>query len=412
MKCACRVFIGCVMLVSSAVAEVMPVAVRLPEAKAWIGQRVPFFIELRSPGSFAGSASFDLPEIPGAMVMKIGTPSVSSEEIEGKTWFVQSHEFALFSQKPGSLEIPTFPVRFSQREGFSGPASDVRADSPGFKITIQRPPGSEGIPFLVTTESLDVTETWGPAPGSAEFGAVFKRTIIQRAPQVPGMALVPSPTTAPEGIRVYPGSAETNDKLDRGDFLGERRETITYMMQKSGTLELPALSYVWWNPKTEALESKTLPAATFEIAPQPAAQSETGNSRRIRPGLLAVVLFIALLVWQKLRIANWAKQCWNTLNPPHRVAARNLIRACRRNDASAAATAWDTWQNTQDATFQPTSELRATVIGLQRHLFGPTPTDKWQGTELACAFASHLTAAKTRSLRGNESKLPSLNPQT
>jgi hypothetical protein len=412
MKCAYGIFIGCMLFASSAVAEVAPVAVRLPEAKAWIGQRVPFFVELRSSGSFAGSASFDLPEIPGAMVMKIGGPSVSSEQIEGKTWFVQSHEFALFSQKPGSLEISAFPVRFSQREGFSGPVSDVNAESPGFEITIQAPTGSENIPFLVTTESLDVTETWDPAPGSAKFGAVFKRTIVQRAPQVPGMALVPAPTTAPEGIRVYPGSAEINDKLDRGDFLGERRETITYMMQQSGTLEIPELSYVWWNPKTEALESKTLPAATFEIAPQPAAQSETGNVRRIRPVLLGVVLLIALLVWQKLRIANWAKQCWCALNPPHRVATRNLIRACRRNNASAAATAWNTWQNTQDVSLEVDAALRAAVIGLQRDLFGPTPTDTWQGAEFAHAFVTHLTAAKTRSSYGNKSNLPSLNPQT
>jgi hypothetical protein len=409
MKFPFRVFIGCVMLVPSSVAEAMPVAVRLPETKAWVGQRVPFFVELRAAGSFAGSASFDLPEIPGAMVMKIGTPSVGSEEIEGQTWFVQSHEFALFSQKPGSLEFPAFPVRFSQREGFSGPASDVRTESPGFKITIQRPPGSENIPFLVTTESLDVTETWDPAPGSAEFGAVFKRTIIQRAPQVPGMALVPAPTAAPEGIRVYPGSAETNDKLDRGDFLGERRETITYMMQKSGTLEIPELGYVWWNPKTKTLESKTLPAATFEIAPQPAAQSETGNSRRIHPGLLGVVLFMALLVWQKLRIANWLKQCWSTLNPPHRVAARNLIRACRRNDASAAATAWNTWQNTQDATFQPTSELRSAVVGLQRHLFGPMPGEPWQGTELACALSKESSYNNAPSPYRGKFDLPPLN---
>jgi hypothetical protein len=403
-----QIFLTLIFSSFCAKAEVTPVSVRVSAEMAWIGQRVPFFVELRSPGSFAGSASFDLPEIPGAMVMKIGTPSVSSEEIEGKTWFVQSHEFALFSQKPGSLEIPTFTVRFSQREGFSGPANDVRAESPGFKITLQRPAGSENIPFLVTTESLDITETWEPAPGSAEFGAVFKRTIIQRAPQVPGMALVPSPTAAPEGIRVYPGSAETNDKLDRGDFLGERRETITYMMQKSGTLEIPALDYVWWNPKTEALESKTLTPATFEIAPQPATQSETGNSRRIRPGLMGIVFLIALMVWQKNRLANWAMHAWKTLNPPHRVAARKLLSACRQNNVSSAATAWNAWLNTQDSAFQPTNELRAAVIGLQRQLFGSAPTDTWRGKDLARVFSLECSFAKARS-QSAASSLPPLN---
>ena len=81
------------------------------------------------------------------------------------------------------------------------------------------------------------------------------------------MALAPASTTAPDGIRVYPGDAQTQDQLERGDFLGERRDTLTYLVQKPGTLELPALTYVWWNPKTEELQSTTLPAVTFEIAP-------------------------------------------------------------------------------------------------------------------------------------------------
>lgn len=305
-------------------ADVAPVAVRLPEAKAWIGQRVPFFVELRSPGSFAGSASFDLPQLPGTLLMKLGNPVVGSQEIEGATWFVQTHEFALFSQKPGALEVPAFTVRFAQRDGFTGPASDVKAESPGFKVEIQRPSGSANVAFLITTESLDVTEMWNPAPGPAEVGAIFKRTIVQRAPQVPGMALAPAPASAPDGVRVYPGNAETNDKLERGDFLGERRETITYMMQHPGTLELPELNYVWWNPKTETLESKTLPAAAFEIAPPPTApaQTETGTSRRVWLWLLGAVAFCAFMVWQKRRLAEWVRQCWKILNPPDRVAAR------------------------------------------------------------------------------------------
>ena len=45
--------------------EVAPAVVRVPEATAWIGQRVPFFVELSARGSFAGTASFDLPQIPG-----------------------------------------------------------------------------------------------------------------------------------------------------------------------------------------------------------------------------------------------------------------------------------------------------------------------------------------------------------
>jgi hypothetical protein len=394
-------------------AEVAPVAVRVPEGKVWIGQRLPFYVELRAPGSFAGTAGFDLPQLPGTFLMKIGNPVVGSQEIEGESWFVQTHEFALFSQRPGTLEVPPFSVRFASREGFTGPTKEMQAKAPSWKVDIRRPPGSDKIGFLITSESLDITEKWDPQPGPAQVGAMFKRTIVQRATQITGMALAPAPTTVPDGIRIYPDDPEIKDKLERGDFLGERRETITYLLQKPGTLAVPALTYAWWNPKTETLQSKTLPAVTFEVAPAPSAATpaKAGADRVAWPWLVAAILVVGLGVWQKRRIGGWGRQCWNTLNSPDRAAARKLLRACRRHDALAAETAWIAWRKTQDAAFQPRPELRSTVLGLQRHLFGPASGVTWQGDDLARAFGENFTAAKVHSARKVGSALPLLNPR-
>lgn len=392
-------------------AEVAPVAVHPPEATAWIGQRVPFFVELRARGSFSGTASFDLPQIPGTILIKIGSPVVGSQDLDGESWFVQTHEFALFSQRPGMLAVPAFTVRFANRDGFTGPAIDVQAQSPGFTVDIQRPPGSEQTGFLVTTESLDVTETWGPTPGPAEVGAVFKRTIIQRAPQFPGMALAPAPTTASDGIRIYPGEAATNDKLERGDFLGERSETITYLMQKPGTLEVPSLNFVWWNPKTEALQSRTLPAVTFEIAAPPPAAAATGAIaiHQAWLWLLAVISVVSLLAWQRRRLVVWGQHLWKTLNPPDRAAARQLLRACRHHDAAAAARAWIAWRNTQGISFQPMPELHATVLEMQRFVFGPATTDSWRGDDLARTFTKSVATTRSPLTDEDAPALPYLN---
>ena len=233
------------------------------------------YVELRKAGmrSAARTGAFEgtpYSSCHGALLMKNGNPVTSSREIEGATWFVQTHESRCSRKEPAGSEIPAFPVSFSRREGFVGPATDVKAQTSPVELKIQRPPDTEQIGFLVTTESLDVTETWDMPPGPAQIGAMFKRTIVQRAQSLPGMALAPAPT-APSGIKVYPGNPQTKDDLARGEFLGERRETITYLLQKPGSLTLPALSYVWWNPKTEKLQSTTLPAATFEVAAPPAA---------------------------------------------------------------------------------------------------------------------------------------------
>ena len=79
----------------SALADVAPVAVRMATPTVWVGQRATLYVELRAPGSFVGTASFELPRIPGTLLMRIGNPVVSSQDIEGASWFVQTHELSL-----------------------------------------------------------------------------------------------------------------------------------------------------------------------------------------------------------------------------------------------------------------------------------------------------------------------------
>lgn len=396
---------------SAAGAEVEPVAVRVPQATAWIGQRVPFYVELRAPGSFEGTAAFDLPRLPGTLMMKVGNPVVSSQDFEGRSWFVQTHEFALFSQNPGLLEVPAFSVRFAGHDGFTGPAKDMQAKVPAWEVEIRRPPGSESIGFLITTESLDVTETWDPRPGPAQVGAVFKRTIVQRSPNVSAMALAPAPAAAPDGVRVYAGQPEVEDKTERGEFLGERRETITYLFQKPGVVTLPAITYVWWNPERELLQSKRLPAVTVEVAqPRVAETGKAGTGRPARPWLLFVIAALVLGAWQRRRLWAWTRQGWEALNPPDRVIARKLFRACHRYDAAAAENAWTRWRNLQGASFQPGPELSAALLSLERHLFGPPRSFRWRGETLARAFGDTLAAMKVHKDHEAESILPLLNP--
>ena len=332
---------------------------------------------------------------------------MSSQEIDGESWFVQTHELALFSQQSGTVEIPGFDVRFGSRDGFTGPVKEQQAQVPAARIEIQRPPGSESIGFLVTTESLELTENWEPHPDPVKVGAIFKRTIVQRAAQMTGMALAAAPTDAPDGVRVYPGQPEVTDKTERGDFLGERRETITYLLQKPGNFELPELTYVWWNPKTEQLQSKTLPAVTFAVA----ASGENIGMRRDWLWLLAVMLVTGLGLWQRRRAAILLAQYWKKLNPPEGVAARKLLQACRHHDAAAAQAAWNQWFKMQDASFRPGPELRAAVTGMQRCLFGPATAGSWRGDELAKAFDAKRALSKTSSIGRPSPVLPLLNPQ-
>lgn len=412
-----RVFI-CLMLLlmslpSLVAAEVEPGRIQIKEQTWWVGQQVPFTVQLRAPGSFSGAAVFSLPEIPRVVIIKTGSPVVSSEEIEGKTWFVQTHDFALFSQLSGTVTIPEFTVRFSHKDGFTGPVHDQSAQVPAAQLKIERPPGSSAQDFLVTTDSFQLKERWDPQPGATEQGAVFHRTITQEADQVTGMALAPPPEAVPAGVRLYLGQPTVSDKTERGAFIGTRVDTLTYQLQEAGTWTLPAIRYQWWDPEKKAFGFQTLPAVTFEVKGTAVPVSDVpseASPKSIYIGLAVLSICIAVIFWQQRRIRNglrWIGQYWNS---PERVAARKLLAGCRTNDPHATQSAWQIWMNCRGAEASISPELKAAVQELQSTLYGVHQSSDWQGARLAAAFRADQRADK-KSGPKKQSALPALNPR-
>ncbi|MEM8669719.1 MAG: hypothetical protein AAGG48_19490 [Planctomycetota bacterium] len=413
---------GFLILVSSwcfaaAHSEVQPAAIEVPNASVWTGQRLTFFVELRAKGSFASAASFSLPKIDQTIVLKVGNPVVSSRDIEGDSWFVQKHEFALFSQRSGAVDIPAFEVRFSRREGFTGPAEDVTANVPGTTVTIRRPPGTESIGFLISCEQLEISESWEPAiandSNETKPGAVYTRTISQQVDGMTGMALMPPPTMTPEGIRVYPSGEEINDDLNRGAFSGRRTDKIVYLMQSPGDYLLPAITYAWWNPVKEELNTKTLPAVTFTVAaPIESATSPAPEETPAKAWLALGLIVLAVAgvgFWQRHRITTVAVSVLAALKHPERVAARDLVHACRNNDVTAANESWMRWRRMQSPPWQPDEALRLAVIDLQRCLYSEDSGSDWSGQALSTAFQKRHSL-HTHSHRPNQNALCELNP--
>lgn len=392
-------------------AAVKLVDISAPAKKTWVGQRTTFYVELRSPGPFVGAAGFSLPQIPRCVIVKVSNPVVSSKVLEGETWFIQTHEFALFSQAAGDIKLPSFEVRFTSRNEFDGPGIEHVEKVPATRFMVLRPPDSAHTGFLVTTNEIAVTETWQPEPGPAKQGAVFHRSITQTADQMTGMALSPPPTDVPSGIRVYLGKPEVTDKTERGEFTGTRRDTITYVLQQPGTWTLPAIKYIWWNPKSEQYGSKVLPAVTFQVAATPHTETvkqSSDQNGRWGLGALFVAVLGGILFWQRAQLIKWARIFWNRFNPPEKIAARNLKHACRRNDPHAAEAAWLAWRLQQPTDYQPVPPLRDAAIELQRHLYGPLPSVPWQGDAMGSAFRRQLADNPERTAV-QRADLPALN---
>lgn len=186
-----------------------------------------------------------------------------------------------------------------------------------------------------------------------------------------------------------------------------------YVLEKPGRLSIPAIKYVWWSPEQEEYGSKTLPAVMFEVAAVPGPPSAGGAVRRRDSWpvwLLAGLTLCSVAIWQRHRLVALFDRFRRRLHHPERVAARRLLRACRRDDAEAAAAAWLAWENTQPPGSRPSPRLRSTTAELYRLLYGYAGESTWTGRELETAFREH--AARNRSSRRSRPvALAPLNPR-
>ncbi|BCX49627.1 hypothetical protein HAHE_35350 [Haloferula helveola] len=393
------------LLLSDAAGAEASARLDVPNPEAWTGQRLPFFIELRADGTFSGAASFDIPQLPGTFVLRVGNPIIGSLTEGNTEYFTQRHEFAVFSQSDGELRLPPITVRFAHKKGYTGPDFEETLTTEPATLNIRRPPKSDSLGLLVTTESLSVEETWDPEPGPTSVGGVFKRTITQRATQLTGIALAPAPVAAPAGIRVYSGEPEVRDRTERGEFRGERRETITYLVQEPGLHTLPEIRYDWWNPKTETLESKTLPSISFTATAPPPPPTPSSPVRYLPWALAGLVIVIGFAFRKRIAIA--AIRLRDTVDPPHRRAARAFLSACRRGNAREAAELWpEARRALPDG--ERNEDLSVAMNDLMRELYGQdTAGPSWDGRGLASAYQAAL---HTRGPDFQQKALPPLNP--
>lgn len=234
------------------------------------GQRILFHVTLFAQSRFTGSPRFDIPDVPGVIIMEVeDRPVLGSIRDNGSEFLTKTHEFAVFPQVHGDFEIPSFPVSFAYVDNSTNQAIQGTHKTNSIRFSVQQPEGSEFVEFFVSTVQFTVRQTWEPLPQNPKKGDAYVRTITQTAKDIPGMVMLPILPEETEGLSIYHDPPRVKDKMQRGEFTGSRVETITYVCAAEGLLEIPALHFHWFDLKSGTLKEEILPAVNLDVAPNP-----------------------------------------------------------------------------------------------------------------------------------------------
>jgi len=237
-----------------------------PTRQVVIGQQTRFFVEILTDTWFTKAPAYPELTLEGAIALMPEQLGMNfTERIDGVTFAAQRRSYVIFPQRAGPLKIPSLRIRLGVSEdGKAG--TPFTLSTPPLRLNVVLPAEAEGVDGLVTTPRLTVRDRWSKPLDDLKVGDAVERTVQMNAARALGMLLPDLAFVAPPGIAVYPHQPRIQDSVNRGQYRGERVETVTYVLQRPGEFTLPAIELHWWNLARGMLETETLEERTFEVS--------------------------------------------------------------------------------------------------------------------------------------------------
>lgn len=228
---------------------------------------------------FAKAPQFPEIQVEDAITLLPSTSSVNtSERIDGKSYAGQQRTYFLFPQLPGRYQIPELSIAISPAQpGNSAPKSvNLFTEPVDFLASLPPELATQGDQPILATPQLQVKTHVATQDGSdatqlkqLHTGDTLEQTVTLTAEDtlvsvLPAIAINDTP-----GLSAYPDPPKLTNRFERGQFKASRTDRISYVAERPGHYQLPAQSIVWWNTRTQSLQTEVIPAVEVQVKPTP-----------------------------------------------------------------------------------------------------------------------------------------------
>ncbi|PZM11221.1 BatD family protein [Rhizobium tubonense] len=404
------------------------------------GQQINLAVDVFAPNFFTSPPQLPLFDIPNAVVTlpeQRGQNMV--ETIDGVQYSGIRHVYAIVPQAEGNFSLPPAAITFSYADENAAP---VRASVtlPATTFSVSGLPGGRQTSPTFAAENLTISQSLDRDPATLKVGETIVRRVTIFAQNTQAMMIPALSFVAPVGASIYQQTPAIADgvKDTDGQSGSSRTSSVTYVVNTTGTLEIPAVSLEWFDTKTHAMQTSSTPAVTVTVAAAPAPSDaiaptlEDGtpksaaiaNKRNlVIAGLLAAVLLGSVVVLRLLlpRLRNQMERILDARRQTESSYFNALLATLKHDDPAATYRALDSWS--RKAGFRILTDWRATIVdaeletqvdALERKLFDrPKTTDeavdvsKLKGS---LKRSRRLARRSRQVVRSRAGMLPDLNP--
>ncbi|KZY73725.1 hypothetical protein A3742_12305 [Oleiphilus sp. HI0071] len=248
------------------------------EVRAWVepseeiivSQQVILNVEVSTSSYFVGGTRLLQPEVSDAIVLRRESFAVNStKRISGETWAVQLWTMTVYPQREGRFEIPPIDIETTV-SGEDGQPTKLSARSAEVSFEANVPSGAPQDAQWVATTEFSVEEHFDRDFDSLALGDAISRTITFRGDDLAAMMLPELRfDRTHDGLSIYPTPPELSDKVNRGDYLAQRIEKITYVVEKPGRFTIPERRFHWFDLGSRTFKVEVLPEQTITTVLSP-----------------------------------------------------------------------------------------------------------------------------------------------
>ena len=167
---------------------------------------------------------------------------------------------------------PFFKGSFGAGMAFGATAQPVTVRSQEIALDVQPlPPAVHG--NWLPAEQVTLHDSWDDNPPQFKVGEPVTRTITIDAKGLAASQIPPLSFAQPANARLYPEAPGNQSRTDGNVIYGISKQSVTYIPNAPGTLDIPPVELAWWNTRSNAQSRAALPAREFKVAPGAAARA-------------------------------------------------------------------------------------------------------------------------------------------
>jgi len=243
--------------------------ISLDRTQVYVQQPFKVTITVLTATWYTEPLDFENIQIPNAFTLPFDQTTPGMYNVQGKQYAGLQFYYIVFPYQAGEFTLPPIHITATTPPEGSAVAAKVKISTPARHFTVKPVPDKlKGANWLVA-KNIFISEHWNRSLHHLKAGDIIERTITIQARGTLPQFIPPLQREELSFAHTYLQEAELDDERNDYDANGKLRQTITYLLEKEGDFELPAINIDWWNPLNSRLYKKTAAGVRIHVAANP-----------------------------------------------------------------------------------------------------------------------------------------------